>query len=71
MVFIDNALEIVARDGAESYYQRHPTQEAGYRRSPTLTESFTAGTQYSAVLNMYGEAYWNPYDLLNGILDNG
>jgi NCS1 family nucleobase:cation symporter-1 len=20
---------------------------------------------------MYGEAYWNPYDLLNGILDNG
>lgn len=23
----------------------------------------------SAVLGMYGEAYWNPYDLLNGILD--
>ncbi|KAK6380097.1 hypothetical protein LTS17_005285 [Exophiala oligosperma] len=23
----------------------------------------------SAVLNMYGQAYWNPYDLLNGILD--
>lgn len=20
---------------------------------------------------MYGEAYWNPYDLLNGILDHG
>ncbi|VUC29961.1 unnamed protein product [Clonostachys rosea] len=25
----------------------------------------------AAVLNMYGEAYWNPYDLLNGILDHG
>lgn len=23
----------------------------------------------SAVLHMYDEAYWNPYDLLNGILD--
>ncbi|KAH8884067.1 allantoin permease [Thozetella sp. PMI_491] len=23
----------------------------------------------SAVMNLYGEAYWNPYDLLNGILD--
>jgi nucleobase:cation symporter-1, NCS1 family len=21
------------------------------------------------VFSMYGEAYWNPYDLLNGILD--
>ncbi|KAI1335660.1 allantoin permease [Xylariaceae sp. FL0016] len=25
----------------------------------------------ASVLNMYGEAYWNPYDLLNGILDQG
>ncbi|CAG9952754.1 unnamed protein product, partial [Clonostachys rosea f. rosea IK726] len=25
----------------------------------------------AAVLNMYGEAYWNPYDLLNGILNHG
>ncbi|KAK5086723.1 hypothetical protein LTS08_007137 [Lithohypha guttulata] len=24
----------------------------------------------SAVLSMWGEAYWNPYDLLNGILDH-
>ncbi|KKA18881.1 Allantoin permease [Rasamsonia emersonii CBS 393.64] len=24
----------------------------------------------SAVKNMYGEAFWNPYDLLNGILDH-
>ncbi|KAI7913912.1 allantoin permease [Pyricularia oryzae] len=25
----------------------------------------------SAVINLYGKAYWNPYDLLNGILDQG
>ncbi|KAH9908262.1 allantoin permease [Xylariomycetidae sp. FL2044] len=25
----------------------------------------------SSVLNMWGEAYWNAYDLLNGILDHG
>src|SRR5688572_9240425 len=25
----------------------------------------------SSVLNRYGEAYWNPYDLLNGMLDRG
>ncbi|KAH8653799.1 allantoin permease [Xylariales sp. PMI_506] len=25
----------------------------------------------SSVLNMYGVAYWNPYDLLNSILDEG
>lgn len=23
------------------------------------------------MLNLYGEAYWNPYDLMNGILDRG
>ncbi|KAI6366348.1 hypothetical protein MCOR25_005163 [Pyricularia grisea] len=25
----------------------------------------------SSVINLYGQAYWNPYDLLNGILDQG
>lgn len=34
----------------------------------TICAAFGAITT-SAVLSMYGEAYWNPYDLLNGILD--
>ncbi|KAK5944842.1 hypothetical protein PMZ80_002043 [Knufia obscura] len=34
----------------------------------TLCAAFGVITT-SAVLGMYGEAYWNPYDLLNGILD--
>ncbi|KAJ5747326.1 allantoin permease [Penicillium nucicola] len=36
----------------------------------TLCASFGV-ISTSAVLNMYGKSYWNPYDLLNGILDNG
>ncbi|KAL2872303.1 nucleobase cation symporter-1 family protein [Aspergillus lucknowensis] len=36
----------------------------------TLCASFGV-ISTSAVLNMYGESFWNPYDLLNGILDHG
>ncbi|KEY74701.1 hypothetical protein S7711_05452 [Stachybotrys chartarum IBT 7711] len=36
----------------------------------TLCAAFGIITAAS-VLNMWGEAYWNPYDLLNGMLDHG
>lgn len=38
-------------------------------RPPSCSMPDIAANDQSAVLNMYGEAYWNPYDLLNGILD--
>ncbi|KAH7316989.1 allantoin permease [Stachybotrys elegans] len=36
----------------------------------TLCASFGIITT-ACVISTYGQAYWNPYDLLNGILDNG
>ncbi|EFE34848.1 uncharacterized protein ARB_06614 [Trichophyton benhamiae CBS 112371] len=38
---------------------------------PDLARYSTNRNAQAAVKNMYGEAYWNPYDLLNGILDHG
>jgi NCS1 family nucleobase:cation symporter-1 len=45
-------------------------QAIGLPLAQTICAAFGIITT-SAVNNMYGEAYWNPYDLLNGILDEG
>jgi NCS1 family nucleobase:cation symporter-1 len=45
-------------------------QAIGLPLAQTICAAFGIITT-SAVKNMYGEAYWNPYDLLNGILDEG
>ncbi|KAM5487817.1 hypothetical protein MaudMau93_004420 [Microsporum audouinii] len=45
-------------------------QALGLPLSQTICAAFGIITT-AAVKNMYGEAYWNPYDLLNGILDHG
>ncbi|KAL1960686.1 hypothetical protein VTO42DRAFT_6516 [Malbranchea cinnamomea] len=44
-------------------------QALGLPLAQTVCASFGVITT-AALKNMYGQAYWNPYDLLNGILDN-
>ncbi|PGG97746.1 hypothetical protein AJ79_09098 [Helicocarpus griseus UAMH5409] len=44
-------------------------QALGLPLSQTICGAFGIITT-AALKNMYGEAYWNPYDMLNGILDH-
>ncbi|KAK2785270.1 hypothetical protein FQN53_007846 [Emmonsiellopsis sp. PD_33] len=44
-------------------------QALGLPLSQTICGAFGIITT-AALMNMYGEAYWNPYDMLNGILDH-